>query len=133
MDNHSEQNIKPESSPKHHLTFDEDLVKQVITQAEKLEYKAKKSLNTFERKRLIKKADSYHEAIGIMEGMTKAEAVDWIQNAVGGKKSAKMADAGEYESEVWSRQTACDVLSSWQEIFKTIASVISSNSPQESQ
>ncbi len=119
---------KKDRLKKHHITFDDDMQEQARRSAEKLEEKARQTDNPRLRNRLISQADSYHEAITEISGMTKAEAVDWIQENTGGKKGAEMSGAGEYAGTVWSRQTACDSLSSWKEIFTNVAAIIQDSS-----
>jgi hypothetical protein len=113
-----------ENSASHHHTFDEIMQAKALEKAKMLETKAEKTLSPIKKKALIKQASSYHEAIGELQDMTKAEAVDWIQRNTGGHKGAEMSGAGEYKGNVWSRQTACEVLSSWPEIFSTVAGII---------
>jgi hypothetical protein len=108
----------------HHTRFDEALQNRALEDAKNMERKA--SLPEFRRKKteLLERAESYYRAVDEIKDFTKAEAVDWIQENAGGQKGSEMSNAGEHMGVVWSRQTACDTLSTWKEIFTTVADII---------
>ena len=108
-----------------HYDFDDEMREHYTKQAEILDDEIRKERSESKKARLVKTADTYYEAISEVEGLDKGEAVDWIQNHAGGKKSSEMADAVEVGGFVWSRQTACHRLSSWEDILGTVSYLIS--------
>lgn len=101
------------------------------TVREKAEQRARKydeniSLKKTRKGRALaqRKADSYWEAIDVAEGLTKRQAVEWIQDTQGSSDRTEMNDAVEVGGMVWSLQTACNALSSWHEILSTIAYLV---------
>jgi hypothetical protein len=105
--------------------FDDNMRDNFTKKAEALDEEIRNENNSVKKAKLLKTADSYYEAISELEGKSKAEAVDWIQVHSGGKKGAEMDDAVEVGGYVWSRQTACHVLSSWDDILGTVSYIIS--------
>jgi len=78
-----------------HYDFDDEMREHYTKQAEILDDEIRKERSESKKARLVKTADTYYEAISEVEGLDKGEAVDWIQNHAGGKKSSEMADAVE--------------------------------------
>lgn len=107
-----------------HYDFDDAMRDHFTKQAEILDDEIRQEKNGSKKTRLIKTANTYYEAISEADGLDKGEAVDWIQKHAEGKKSAEMEDAVDVGGYVWSRQTACDRLSSWEEILSTMSYLI---------
>lgn len=108
-----------------HPEFDEVVRDHFTEKAEVLDEEIRGEKNPVKKAKLVKIADSYYEAISELEGKTKADAVNWIQTHSGGNKSAEMDDAVEVGGYVWSLQTACHILSSWDDIIGTVSYIIS--------
>lgn len=69
-------------------------------------------------------ADVYRDTLDLLTGKTKREAVQLIQKLSGGHVSAELDDAGEVGGTVWSLQTACHEISTWNEIFFTVVHLL---------
>lgn len=69
-------------------------------------------------------ANVYRASLDLLTGKTKLEAVQIIQELSGGHVSAELDDAGEVAGTVWSLQTACHEISTWNEIFSTVVHLL---------
>jgi hypothetical protein len=73
-----------------HPEFDDAMREKFEKEALKLDEAIRDEGNKVKKMKMVKIADAYYEAISELDGMTKSEAVDWIQVNSGGRKGAEV-------------------------------------------